>query len=153
MFNKHPFWKENYCPDHDSDGTHKCFSCERLEVSLPIKTQVEKGIKRKVQSHWSEFVMFLFFSWQPKGTDFVELDDGRRLCLQCMDSAVMDTYEVQPLHFEIREFFEGLNMKIEREFPFLLVEKQALNKAEEEEKIVSTKKKFLYISLAFSFYS
>ncbi|CDY45247.1 BnaA07g12430D [Brassica napus] len=102
MFNKHPFWKENYCPDHDSDGTHKCFSCERLE---------------------------------PKGTDFVELDDGRRLCLQCMDSAVMDTYEVQPLHFEIREFFEGLNMKIEREFPFLLVEKQALNKAEEEEKI------------------
>nr|VDC98302.1 unnamed protein product [Brassica rapa] len=110
MFNKHPFWKENYCPDHDSDGTHKCFSCERLEVSLPFKTQ-------------------------PKGTDFVELDDGRRLCLQCMDSAVMDTYEVQPLHFEIREFFEGLNMKIEREFPFLLVEKQALNKAEEEEKI------------------
>ena len=153
MFSEHPFWKEKYCPDHDSDGTHKCFSCERLEVSLPFKTQVEKGIKRKVQSHWSEFVMFLFFSWQPKGTDFVELDDGRRLCLECMDSAVMDTYEVQPLHFEIREFFEGLNMKIEREFPFLLVEKQALNKAEEEEKIVSTKKKFLYISLAFSFYS
>ncbi|KAF3488678.1 hypothetical protein F2Q69_00055036 [Brassica cretica] len=102
MFNEHPFWKERYCPDHDSDGTHKCFSCERLE---------------------------------PRETNFVELDDGRRLCLECMDSAVMDTYEVQPLHFEIREFFEGLNMKIEREFPFLLVEKQALNKAEEEEKI------------------
>ncbi|KAF3592060.1 hypothetical protein DY000_02024184 [Brassica cretica] len=108
MFNEHPFWKERYCPDHDSDGTHKCFSCERLE---------------------------------PRGTNFVELDDGRRLCLECMDSAVMDTYEVQPLHFEIREFFEGLNMKIEREFPFLLVEKQALNKAEEEEKITTESQK------------
>ncbi|KAF8051218.1 hypothetical protein N665_1776s0007 [Sinapis alba] len=102
MFSEHPFWKERYCPDHESDGTHKCFSCERLE---------------------------------PRGTNFVQLDDGRQLCLECMDSAVMDTYEVQPLHFEIREFFEGLNMKIEREFPFLLVETQALNKAEEEEKI------------------
>ena len=66
----------------------------------------------------------------------------------------MDTYEVQPLHFEIREFFEGLNMKIEREFPFLLVEKQALNKAEEEEKIVSTKQKILiYLSLSLSLFA
>ncbi|CAH2043098.1 unnamed protein product [Thlaspi arvense] len=72
---------------------------------------------------------------EPKGTNFVMLDDGRWLCLECMESAVMDTYEAQPLHFEIREFFEGLNMKIQKEFPFLLVEKQALNKAEEEEKI------------------
>ncbi|KAL0856642.1 hypothetical protein Bca101_061795 [Brassica carinata] len=72
---------------------------------------------------------------EPRGTEFVMLDDGRWLCLECMESAVMDTYEVQPLHFEIREFFDGLNMKVEKEFPLLLVEKQALNKAEEEEKI------------------
>ena len=50
----------------------------------------------------------------------------------------MDSDECQPLHFDMRDFFEGLNMKIEKEFPFLLVEKQALNKAEKEEKIVST---------------
>ncbi|KAJ0236583.1 Protein DA1-related 6 [Hirschfeldia incana] len=101
-YHQHPFWKEMYCPAHESDGTHKCFSCERLE---------------------------------PRGTDFVMLDDGRWLCLECMESVVMDTYEAHNLHLEIREFFHGLNMEIEKEFPLLLVEKQALNKAEEKEKI------------------
>ncbi|XP_018438336.2 protein DA1-related 6-like isoform X3 [Raphanus sativus] len=101
-YNHHPFWEERYCPAHESDGTPKCFSCERLE---------------------------------PRGTNYVKLGDRRWQCLECMESAVMDTYEASPLHFEIREFFEGLNMKIEKEFPFLLVEKQALNKAEQEEKI------------------
>lgn len=36
-FHLHYFWKEMYCPAHDSDGTPMCFSCERLEVSLPLK--------------------------------------------------------------------------------------------------------------------
>ncbi|VVB14994.1 unnamed protein product [Arabis nemorensis] len=102
MFNQHHFWKESYCPAHESDGTPKCCSCERL---------------------------------QPRGTNFVIFSDRRQLCLECMDSAVMDSYEVQPLHFEIREYFKALNMKIEKEFPVLLVEKQVLNGAEKEEKI------------------
>ncbi|KAL0721682.1 hypothetical protein Bca4012_036281 [Brassica carinata] len=72
---------------------------------------------------------------EPMGMNYVMLGDDRWLCLECMESAVMDTYEVQPLHFEIREFFEGLNMKIDKEFHLLLVEKEALKKAEEEEKI------------------
>ncbi|CAN6855089.1 unnamed protein product [Brassica oleracea] len=101
-YNSHPFWKEIYCPAHETDGTPKCCSCERLE---------------------------------PRETDFVMLDDGRWLCLECMESAVMDTDEVQPLHFEIRDFFHGLFLPVEKEFSLLLVEKQALNKAEEEEKI------------------
>ncbi|CAN6970628.1 unnamed protein product [Brassica rapa subsp. trilocularis] len=101
-YNSHPFWKEIYCPAHETDGTPKCCSCERLE---------------------------------PRETEFVMLDDGRWLCLECMDSAVMDTDEVQPLHFEIRDFFHGLFLPVEKEFSLLLVEKQALNKAEEEEKI------------------
>ncbi|KAG2327278.1 hypothetical protein Bca52824_010006 [Brassica carinata] len=99
---QHPFWEERYCRAHESDGTPKCFSCERLE---------------------------------PGGIDYVKHGDGGWLCLECRESAVMNTYEVQPLHFEIREFFEGLNMKIEKEFPLLFVEKQALNKSEEEEMI------------------
>ncbi|KAL1217012.1 Protein DA1-related 6 [Cardamine amara subsp. amara] len=72
---------------------------------------------------------------EPRGTNFVMLGDGRWLCLECMDSAVMDSDECQPLHFDMRDFFEGLQMKIKKPFPFLLVEKQALNKAEKEEKI------------------
>ncbi|XP_010547483.1 PREDICTED: protein DA1-related 7-like [Tarenaya hassleriana] len=72
---------------------------------------------------------------EPLGTNYVILDDGRRLCLECLDSAIMDTYQCQTLHFEIREFFETLNLKVEKEFPLLLVESQALNRAKEEEKI------------------
>ncbi|AED98244.1 DA1-related protein 3 [Arabidopsis thaliana] len=72
---------------------------------------------------------------EPRGTNYVMLGDFRWLCIECMGSAVMDTNEVQPLHFEIREFFEGLFLKVDKEFALLLVEKQALNKAEEEEKI------------------
>ncbi|CAL9245177.1 unnamed protein product [Arabidopsis halleri] len=72
---------------------------------------------------------------ESRGTNHVMLGDGRWLCLECMNSALMDSDECQPLHFDMREFFEGLHMKIDKEFPFLLVEKQALNKAEKEEKI------------------
>ena len=48
----------------------------------------------------------------------------------------MGTHECQPLYFEIREFYEGLNMKVEQEIPLLLVERQALNEAMEGEKNV-----------------
>uniref|UniRef100_A0A1J3D463 Protein DA1-related 3 n=1 Tax=Noccaea caerulescens TaxID=107243 RepID=A0A1J3D463_NOCCA len=73
---------------------------------------------------------------EPRGTNYVMLGDDRWLCLQCMGSSVlMDTYECHSLHLEIREFLEGLFLKVDKEFPLLLVEKQALNKAEEEEKI------------------
>ncbi|KAL0718552.1 hypothetical protein Bca4012_067874 [Brassica carinata] len=107
-YNEHPFWKEKYCPCHDSDGTAKCCSCERLE---------------------------------PRGTNFVMLGDDRWLCIQCMASSVMDTYECIALHVEIREFFDGLFLPVDKEFPLLLVEKQALNKAEQEEKIVKERPK------------
>ncbi|KAL0692957.1 hypothetical protein Bca4012_060137 [Brassica carinata] len=66
------------------------------------------------------------------GTEYVTLADNRRLCLECKESAVMDSYECQSLHFEIREFFKGLNMKVEKVFPLILVGKQALNKSDEE---------------------
>lgn len=71
---------------------------------------------------------------EPRDTKYLSLDDGRKLCLECLDSAIMDTHECQPLYFEIREFYEGLNMKVEQEIPLLLVERQALNEAMEGEK-------------------
>ncbi|XP_047163465.1 protein DA1-related 1-like [Vigna umbellata] len=65
---------------------------------------------------------------------YLLLDDGRKLCLECLDSAIMDTHECQPLYVEIQEFYEGLHMKIEQQIPMLLVERQALNEAMEGEK-------------------
>lgn len=65
---------------------------------------------------------------------YLLLDDGRKLCLECLDSSIMDTHECQPLYLEIQEYYEGLNMKVEQQIPMLLVERQALNEAMEGEK-------------------
>nr|XP_043631152.1 protein DA1-related 1-like [Erigeron canadensis] len=72
---------------------------------------------------------------EPRDMKYFLLDDGRKLCLECLDSAIMDTHECQPLYLEIQEFYEGLNMKIEQQVPLLLVERQALNEAMEGEKL------------------
>lgn len=71
---------------------------------------------------------------EPTDTRYLALEDGRKLCLECLDSSIMDTHECQPLYLEIQEFYEGLNMKVEQQVPLLLVEKQALNEAMEGEK-------------------
>ncbi|XP_074279221.1 protein DA1-like [Silene latifolia] len=71
---------------------------------------------------------------EPQDTGYVPLADGRKLCLECLDSAVMDTNECQPLYLDIQEFYECLNMKVEQHVPLLLVERQALNEAMEGEK-------------------
>ncbi|KAJ1294487.1 hypothetical protein BS78_01G150000 [Paspalum vaginatum] len=72
---------------------------------------------------------------EPKDSQYITLDDGRRLCLECLHTAIMDTTECQPLYIDIQEFYEGLNMKVEQQVPLLLVERQALNEAMEAEKI------------------
>ncbi|XAR73917.1 hypothetical protein NMG60_11008042 [Bertholletia excelsa] len=71
---------------------------------------------------------------EPKDTRYLVLEDGRKLCLECLDSAIMDTHECQPLYIEIQNFYEGLNMRVEQQVPLLLVERQALNEAMEGEK-------------------
>ncbi|KDP38455.1 hypothetical protein JCGZ_04380 [Jatropha curcas] len=71
---------------------------------------------------------------EPRDTGYVALNDGRKLCLECLDSAVMETNQCQPLYLDIQEFFESLNMRVEQFVPLLLVERQALNEAREGEK-------------------
>ncbi|KAK3231539.1 hypothetical protein Dsin_003420 [Dipteronia sinensis] len=71
---------------------------------------------------------------ESRDTGYVTLDDGRKLCLECLDSAIMDTSQCQPLYYDIQEFYESLNMKVEQQIPLLLVERQALNDAREVEK-------------------
>lgn len=86
---------------------------------------------------------------QPKDSKYILLDDGRNLCLECLDSAIMDSHECQPLYLEILEFYEGLNMKLEQQVPMLLVERQALNEAMEGEKNVRV---LLILFLPFFFF-
>lgn len=49
----------------------------------------------------------------------------------------MDTGDCQPLYHSIRDYYEGMNMRIEQEIPMLLVPRQALNEAIEGEKHVT----------------
>lgn len=74
---------------------------------------------------------------QPKDIKYITLDDGRKLCLECLYTSIMDTDECQPVYIDIQEFYEGLNMKVEQQIPLLLVERQGLNEAREVEKMVS----------------
>ncbi|XP_014496283.1 protein DA1-related 2 isoform X1 [Vigna radiata var. radiata] len=60
---------------------------------------------------------------------YCRLEDGRILCFECMESAISDTGECQPLYHAIRDYYEGMNMKIDQQIPMLLVERQALNDA------------------------
>ncbi|EEF52519.1 zinc ion binding protein, putative [Ricinus communis] len=71
---------------------------------------------------------------EARDTGYIALSDGRKLCLECLDSAIMDTNECQPLYLDIQEFYESLNMRVEQHVPLLLVERQALNEAREGEK-------------------
>lgn len=73
---------------------------------------------------------------QPKEAGYIALKDGRKLCLECLDSSIMDTKECQPLNADIQIFYESLNMKLDQQIPLLLVERQALNEAREGEKNV-----------------
>ncbi|KAJ6848205.1 protein DA1-related 1-like [Iris pallida] len=66
---------------------------------------------------------------EPRDTKYITMDDGRKLCLECLDSSIMDTSECQPLYLDMRDFYEGLNMKVGQQIPLLLVERQALNEA------------------------
>ncbi|XP_051150805.1 protein DA1-like isoform X2 [Andrographis paniculata] len=65
-------------------------------------------------------------SWN---TRFNVLGDGRKLCSECFDSAIMESNACQPLYRDIQKFFKGLNMKVLQQIPLLLVDKPALIEA------------------------
>lgn len=71
-------------------------------------------------------VVVLLKSWNAR---YYSLEDGRNLCLECMESAIMDTGDCQPLYHAIRDYYEGMYMKLDQQIPMLLVERQALNEA------------------------
>lgn len=77
---------------------------------------------------------FSLKSWNAR---YYSLEDGRSLCFECMESAIMDTGDCQPLYHDIRDYYEGMNMKLDQQIPMLLVERQALNEAIVGEKNVT----------------
>ncbi|CAI8595576.1 unnamed protein product [Vicia faba] len=66
---------------------------------------------------------------ESRGERYFRLDDGRILCFECMESAITDTGECQPLYHAIRDYYEGMHMRIDQQIPMLLVGREALNEA------------------------
>ncbi|CAM8962141.1 unnamed protein product [Rhodiola kirilowii] len=71
---------------------------------------------------------------ESRNARYISLGDGRCLCLECMESSIMDTGDCQPLYHTIRDYYEGMNMRLDQQIPMLLVERQALNEAKVGEK-------------------
>ncbi|CAI5526946.1 unnamed protein product [Closterium sp. Naga37s-1] len=65
---------------------------------------------------------------------FIDLPDGRHLCLDCVDSAVLDSADCRPLFSSVSDFFAQLGMPVRQHIPVLAVEQQALNDAQRAER-------------------
>ncbi|KAI6700151.1 hypothetical protein NL676_014475 [Syzygium grande] len=66
----------------------------------------------------------------PKGSTYPTLSDGRRLCPECRDSAIMDDQAFKALEHEIREFYDYLGMKVhQRTIPLYLVNEQEMKES------------------------
>lgn len=49
---------------------------------------------------------------QPHAEQWVELEDGRPLCLACLDTVVTDTRDAQPLWQNVLAYFAGMGMAL-----------------------------------------
>ncbi|KAL3514589.1 hypothetical protein ACH5RR_027306 [Cinchona calisaya] len=136
MYGNYPYHKACY-----KDHYHpKCDVCKHF-----IPTNAAGLIEYRAHPFWSQkYCPFHELDgtprccscerMEPRDTRYVAHDDGRKFCLECLDSAIMDMNECRPLYLDIQEFYEGLNMKVEQQVPLLLVERQALNGAMDGEK-------------------
>lgn len=59
---------------------------------------------------------------KPVADEWVSLQDGRQLCLECLDTLVVDTKDAQPLYDEVLQFFTFMGMPHPYKAPLLLVE-------------------------------
>ncbi|KAF2296163.1 hypothetical protein GH714_036439 [Hevea brasiliensis] len=61
-------------------------------------------------------------------------ENETKLMLRMHGICYMDTGDCQPLYHAIRDYYEGMNVKLDQQIPMLLVERQALNEARVGEK-------------------
>ncbi|KAL6527416.1 hypothetical protein OROGR_016506 [Orobanche gracilis] len=129
----HPYHKT--CYKYKEAHYPKCDICQHF-----IPTNADGFIEYKAHPFWSQKYCPMHEHdgtlrccscerMKPRDKKFRTLDDGRNLCLECHDSAIMDTNECRPLLIDVQEFFKGLGMEVAQKVPLVLVKKQALNEA------------------------
>ncbi|TVU49909.1 hypothetical protein EJB05_01251 [Eragrostis curvula] len=131
-------------------GTHwhpkrfRCSSCGQAIQETEISTNRSGLIEYRAHPFWGQKYCPLHEhdstprccsceKMEPRNMKYMSLGDGRSLCMECLGSAVMDTGECQSPYHSIRDYYEGMNMKLEQQIPMLLVQRQALNEATEGE--------------------
>uniref|UniRef100_A0A061QI22 Lim domain-containing protein isoform 2 n=1 Tax=Tetraselmis sp. GSL018 TaxID=582737 RepID=A0A061QI22_9CHLO len=67
---------------------------------------------------------------QPRGDEYVALQDGRHVCYTCLGTIVVDTADCQPLYSEVLAFYALVEMPLPVKPPLMLVETSGLNEAE-----------------------
>eukprot|EP00878_Enallax_costatus_P028415 GHUV01030692.1.p1 GENE.GHUV01030692.1~~GHUV01030692.1.p1 ORF type:complete len:380 (+),score=79.94 GHUV01030692.1:399-1538(+) len=70
---------------------------------------------------------------QPQQEEWVGLQDGRQLCLQCLDHLIIDTKEAQPLYNDILNYYSSMSMPHPYKAPLLLVEGPVLDEYADKE--------------------
>ncbi|CAI5998422.1 unnamed protein product [Closterium sp. NIES-65] len=132
-FRSHPFWGDKWCPAHMTDSTPSCTSCSRLQA-------VFESTQNCIPSSLLLVLLPCCLPWlglQSRGSPpFIDLPDGRHLCLDCVDSAVLDSADCRPLFSSVSAFFAQLGMPVRQQIPVLAVEQQALNDAQRAEREV-----------------
>lgn len=73
----------------------------------------------------------VFIYMQPRETAF-NLEENRNLCLECLDTAIMDTNQAQHLYIDIQRFYQGHNMNLDQQIPLRMVETQVMRETSEE---------------------
>ena len=66
---------------------------------------------------------------EPWGARYTTLKDGRKLCLECLDHAIMDIHECQPRYLDVEKFCESLNIVVGQQVPLLLVGREGENRS------------------------
>ncbi|KAK4774865.1 hypothetical protein SAY86_009800 [Trapa natans] len=131
----HPFHKSCH-KEHDD---RKCHVCKNF---LP---RTANGVHLRTNHFWMQKycpshehdgtpICSSCMRLEPRDMPYKVLDAGRRLCSQCLKSAVIycDTFE--SLQSNVHEFFRGLDMEVDRQIPIHLVQRTTLNETMEVEK-------------------
>ncbi|GAX75548.1 hypothetical protein CEUSTIGMA_g2991.t1 [Chlamydomonas eustigma] len=108
QFKELSFWHQKVCMHHLTS------SATSSATSSDIRSQVVQCCScSRYQSQ--------------RGPQFVNLEEGRNLCLECVSSVVLDTKDAQPLYEDVLNFYTSMGMQHPHHAPFVLVDSKTLN--------------------------
>ncbi|CAG9462846.1 unnamed protein product [Pedinophyceae sp. YPF-701] len=115
-YRKVPYWNQEHCSEHSTDGTLQCDSCHRLQ---------RRGVDQ-------------FVRLEPRVGR-----SGRAICGDCSETRLGSTVALVDLYKEVSQDLRSMGINVGDDIPVQLVDSSALNQAHSEDAShppVSTKK-------------